>query len=376
MMIFVSILLIACARVQSFQLQQSRATRLMHNFGWQIKPLKMAFVGREGPVDITSTSVEDPLAKISIEEVLSPPRVDWRSIMFLVAGQGVLLGGTTILSDMLGMDHFMGYFLPNFDPDSMKFALTVSLPLIVGGLLVDRLPVRVFQDIARDTRVFTLRILGRASNPLVAAVVALLISMAAGYSEEICFRGFLFDSLSQNFGDVSASVASSVAFGMLHAPLFGSSILVEAVLGAVLCYSYVASGYNIAVPIAVHTMFDFFTLFLTWFITTMDLKTRVQQAEKEIATFLPFATSLPEEFQFIAAAVFDLLDANGDGRIDEMEFTAGMQLFGVGTVPLGVPRNELRSMFASLDKDEDGYITYEDYTAMFRDLIKKWMTMM
>eukprot|EP00600_Ochromonadales_sp_CCMP1393_P006537 CAMPEP_0174954936 /NCGR_PEP_ID=MMETSP0004_2-20121128/705_1 /TAXON_ID=420556 /ORGANISM="Ochromonas sp., Strain CCMP1393" /LENGTH=287 /DNA_ID=CAMNT_0016202813 /DNA_START=1493 /DNA_END=2352 /DNA_ORIENTATION=+ len=287
----------------------------------------MAIADRDTPTDTSSGPVEDPLASISIEEVLSPPRVDWRSIMLVLAGQGLLLGGTTILSDFLGAYRFSIYLLPEFDPESMKFALTVAIPLIFGGLFVDRLPVKFFQDIARDTRVFTLRILGRASNPLVAAVVALLISMAAGYSEEICFRGFLFDSLSQNFGDVSA-VASSVAFGMLHAPLFGSSILVEAVLGAVLCYSYVASGYNIAVPIAVHTMFDFFTLFLTWFITTMDLKTRVQQAEKEIATFLPFATSLPEEFQFIAAAVFDLLDANGDGRIDEMEFTAGMQLFG------------------------------------------------
>jgi len=160
--------------------------------------------------------------------------------------------------------------------------------------IADPLPSRFFQDLSRDTRFFTLSLLGRPSNPAISALVALVISVAAGYAEEICFRGFLFNSLTHSFGAVSAAVATSALFGLLHAPLLGPSTVAQMLLGAVCCYSYVASDYNIAVPIVVHALYDFMTIFPSWLLASKDLKTRIQRAENGIGGELTQSSSLSD----------------------------------------------------------------------------------
>lgn len=48
------------------------------------------------------------------------------------------------------------------------------------GAIADKLP--IFQDITRDTRMFTLRLLGRDTNPISALSTSLLLSLGAGTS--------------------------------------------------------------------------------------------------------------------------------------------------------------------------------------------------
>mmetsp|Transcript_18642 Transcript_18642/g.31263 ORF Transcript_18642/g.31263 Transcript_18642/m.31263 type:complete len:191 (-) Transcript_18642:897-1469(-) len=160
--------------------------------------------------------------------------------------------------------------------------------------IVDLVPISFFQDISFNTRFLSLLLLGRASNSLIAFIAALVISVAAGYAEEICFRGFLFNSLTHSFGAVSAAVATSALFGLLHAPLLGPSTVAQMLLGAVCCYSYVASDYNIAVPIVVHALYDFMTIFPSWLLASKDLKTRIQRAENGIGGELTQSSSLSD----------------------------------------------------------------------------------
>ena len=57
---------------------------------------------------------------------------------------------------------------------------------------------------------------------------------------------------------------SSAIFGLAHFPLWGSNAIVEAVLGGVLGFAYWYSEYNLAVPIAIHTIYDFAVTYFTW----------------------------------------------------------------------------------------------------------------
>ena len=51
--------------------------------------------------------------------------------------------------------------------------------LALLGSLVDTLP--MFKDITRDTRMFTLRLLGRDTSPISALITASFLSIGAGF---------------------------------------------------------------------------------------------------------------------------------------------------------------------------------------------------
>lgn len=37
---------------------------------------------------------------------------------------------------------------------------------------------------------------------------------------------------------------------------------------------------------------------------------------------------------------------------------------------------EVKQLFLALDTNKDGRISYDEYTAMFKDLVTKWVTML
>ncbi len=78
----------------------------------------------------------------------------------------------------------------------------------------------------------------------------LYISILAGFSEELLFRGFL-----QPLWGIAAA---SIVFGTLHAATFGYFMLATA-MGFYLGWLFQYTG-NLLVPMAVHTLYDFFAL--------------------------------------------------------------------------------------------------------------------
>jgi hypothetical protein len=76
--------------------------------------------------------------------------------------------------------------------------------------------------------------------------------------------------------------------------------------------SYVICRFNIAVPIAIHTMYDFIVIFITWLSASSDLAQRVRLSEEQLivaADTDQLGENLPKEFAIVARGVFDILDA-------------------------------------------------------------------
>lgn len=173
-----------------------------------------------------------------------------------------------------------------------------------GAAFLDSLPINFFRETARDTRVFATRLIGRRSNAVGALGVALLLAAAAAFAEEVAFRGVLFNVLNNWLGSAAALGASSLVFGVCHTLTFGPNALFESMFGAVFALVYILSGGNLAVPIAVHTLYDLFTLLLCWQLGTREFDEKVQRAKEQLdATKTQQPKKLPKQFDVFSRAV-------------------------------------------------------------------------
>jgi membrane protease YdiL (CAAX protease family) len=143
---------------------------------------------------------------------------------------------------------------------------------------MDALPVPYFQDVYRDTKYFVLRLLGRNSNAAAVLLATLVVSCGAAVAEEVFFRGFCFNAFAGYFDPWVALISSSALFGLAHFPVFGANAALESILGGVMGFAYMQSGYNLAVPIMIHCLYDFITIFRTWTVASKDLKERLLEA--------------------------------------------------------------------------------------------------
>lgn len=104
-------------------------------------------------------------------------------------------------------------------------------------------PKFVTQFIITDSPAMFVR--GRTLNNI---LVALLVVVVAPIVEEILFRGFLLNRWAVKWGTERAIIASSIAFGVLHADVLGHTVF-----GVVMCLLYVRSG-TLRLPIAAHML--------------------------------------------------------------------------------------------------------------------------
>lgn len=307
--------------------------------------------------------------QISLKEYLSPPFIDIQAIGYILAGQGLILNLGFLYGFFGGFDK-NAIFLFSFDKESMTLALQYSIALIVIGQIIDRLPIKFFQNLALDTRVFVLRIIGRQTPFVTAVLTAFLLSAGAGLSEELVFRGCLFVYLQNSVGNLSAYVISSLIFGLAHSPIFGASTAVEIIIGIIFAYIFEISGKNLAVPIAVHTIYDFTTILITWWYAKEQLRKQILEVEK--GKLIKLSTSDSEEYKSLACAVFNSIDINGDGYIDQVELDRGMRLFGFGSHPFGKQLEGSKELFRELDKNNDGRISIEEFIVFMNEGLYQW----
>lgn len=119
---------------------------------------------------------------ITVGEFFSPPYVDKANVLFTLFGQGLLTIVALGLSELVGLELITPEKL-SFDAPAMSYAAAVGALALLLGQIVDRLPGRFWQQMYLETKVFTLRLLGRNTAPLPAAVVAFLTSSSAAISE-------------------------------------------------------------------------------------------------------------------------------------------------------------------------------------------------
>lgn len=85
-----------------------------------------------------------------------------------------------------------------------------------------------------------------------------LISVVAGFGEELFFRGFLQTTFENWWGPALGLAAASAIFGLMH-PLTPSYLVLAAIIGLYLGWTYQVTG-NLLVPTIAHGFYDFIAL--------------------------------------------------------------------------------------------------------------------
>lgn len=146
--------------------------------------------------------------------------------------------------------------LLRFDPLAPVLGGAAALPLI-GFLHIimtsQARRVRAFRD--RQVTLFTERGFD------VGWVSVILISLGAGISEEILFRGALQSLATEHLGLLAGIVLPSMLFGIVHGAN-GIYILITGIMGMYFAGLMVWTG-NLLVPITAHTVYDIYALGVT-----------------------------------------------------------------------------------------------------------------
>lgn len=156
--------------------------------GWQQRHLRLSLAAWTGP---------------------SPTGDDWKKLRIVLPLMLISLGATWLVYVPLS------YLFPRFVTD---FIITDSPAMFVPGRMLNNIG------------------------------VALLVVVVAPVVEEILFRGFLLHRWAYKWGTHRAILATSLAFGILHADVLGHTVF-----GVVMCLLYVSSG-TLRLPIAAHML--------------------------------------------------------------------------------------------------------------------------
>jgi membrane protease YdiL (CAAX protease family) len=250
-----------------------------------------------------STSVipesESPTTGLNSIDRFVSPDTDVPSILTILMGQTGLIIGVILLEIFTGFGITPPGGSFTFSPQALSLVGAISIPLFLADLAFKNIGWQFAKEVERNSGVFTLRLLGRSTHSVAAAFTTLLLSVASGinstkyyelnsalilhvaFSEEIFFRGYSINVI-QAYSDVTtAAIATSIIYGLAHFPFtFGATAIFEGVLGAFYAFAFYYSGFNLAVPILLHLLYDFSTLFVTWYNASRDLNRNLAIAEK------------------------------------------------------------------------------------------------
>ena len=140
------------------------------------------------------------------------------------------------------------------------------------------------------------------------------------------FRGLLFPFITAFSNAPVGFVISSVLFGIAHYPfIFGTASVVEALLGAYFTLAYWYSGYNLFVPILIHSFYDAATLFISWWSASREFNQSLKVIDDGVRN-QPYAMSRTDSFKDSCKAVFEMMDVDMNGAIDKTELLLAQQL--------------------------------------------------
>lgn len=188
--------------------------------------------------------------------VVSDPEFNGMTTFALVAGQSLFIVIAIAASQVMNVPNFGlgdGFAI---DSESVITGLKATVPLGVLAFVLDffEKSYKPLEDVSKATQRSILGLLGGVRKPLVALGVSLALGAAAGWGEEMLFRGVLQSELAGQFGDIAALISSAVIFGALHAvtPLYAILAGVASLYFGELYLQY----HNLAVPIICHGVYD------------------------------------------------------------------------------------------------------------------------
>ncbi|HEY1772978.1 MAG TPA: CPBP family intramembrane glutamic endopeptidase [Gammaproteobacteria bacterium] len=178
----------------------------------------------------------------------------------------IMLWGLALL---LAMDWWMA----GRDPKSLGLAIPKDLRFTVGCLLTAAmmalLVLQYFKvrglDVGRKRKIVQKN--ARLFDIIPSSPRQLLyfigLSITAGVTEELLYRGFLIWSLTAYMGVLAAAVIASILFGLAHAYQGVSGIFKTGVIGLLMAILYVESG-TILLPMILHAFLDINNGFLSY----------------------------------------------------------------------------------------------------------------
>ena len=181
-----------------------------------------------------------------------------KTTVALVGGQSVLVLIAVVLGTVLGVPHKgLGPDIA-FTFEAWKMGFLYTLPLVglafVLDIVEDKVP--ALQDVTKATQRSVLSLLGGTFKPVLGMMTAIVLGLAAGFGEEMLFRGILQYELATRLSCNAplAVGASSILFGALHAvtPMYAALATLASVYFGFL---YVSTG-NLAIPILCHALYD------------------------------------------------------------------------------------------------------------------------
>jgi uncharacterized protein len=170
----------------------------------------------------------------------------------------VVVEGSVLLI-ALGIGWYRGaspWSFIRWEASAVLWAMLATLPPVVLGWLLLRFPVGPLRGLRTLSRTMVGQIF--EGSPLWQLA---FVSAWAGVAEELLFRGVIQQLASERFGLLTGLVVGSVLFGVAH-PLSGLYFVFTALMGAYLGWIWIASDYNLLVPMIVHGLYDFLLLTL------------------------------------------------------------------------------------------------------------------
>mmetsp|Transcript_27235 Transcript_27235/g.40326 ORF Transcript_27235/g.40326 Transcript_27235/m.40326 type:complete len:291 (+) Transcript_27235:48-920(+) len=210
------------------------------------------------------------------------PVFNGKTTIALVAGQSLLIGIAVIAAQLLSVPNFgLGQDFV-LDSSSIQSGALATLPLFAIAAVLDVVEksVPALEDVSKATQRSVLGLLGGARKPLLALVVSIGLGAAAGWGEEMLFRGVLQSELSDNIGELLALGSSAIIFGALHAvtPLYALIAGIASLYFGELFIQY----HNLAVPIVCHGLYDVGALMAAhWAVSGMTEDERIALANWE-----------------------------------------------------------------------------------------------
>ncbi|HRQ23011.1 MAG TPA: CPBP family intramembrane metalloprotease [Anaerolineales bacterium] len=185
-----------------------------------------------------------------------------------VPGIGVIAALVLIgITMWLRGDGFIGLgFLP---PENWTATILWSILLGVGIQFLSTLVLEPFSDRVTKSSTDHSAFDGLRGNLKNFMLMLAVVWIVVAFVEEIIFRGYMMGEIAALWGDstpvtIASLTVTSVIFGLAHWYQSRSGALSTGIIGFILGILFVASGYNLWLPILTHGFIDTVGLFLIY----------------------------------------------------------------------------------------------------------------
>lgn len=190
-------------------------------------------------------------------------------VALVIIGITVLLGGDGLIA--------LGFF----PPENWGTTVLWSLLLGIGIQLASTVILEPFSDKVTKSTTDHSAFESLRGSLLNFLLILLTVWLLVAFVEEIIFRGYMMGEIAELTGTSKAALAvnllaSSILFGLAHWYQGKSGALSTGIIGAVLGVLFIASGFNLWLPILTHGFIDTVGLFLIYVNADKTLKERVK----------------------------------------------------------------------------------------------------